>query len=142
MQHLLTFSFDFLHFETKVHVAESKLEMSCNIIIKPKPFIFLIIVKSFLDRIKQIVYQYIRHCLYFVCLFTHYVYISGFYLYIIVSDFLTFPNTFDRWLYFNEILGFDEKLSDVAQNNKYKKKYWNKEQIIEKQRIWWTRSFI
>jgi hypothetical protein len=32
MQYLLTFSFDFLHFETKVHVAESKLEMSCNII--------------------------------------------------------------------------------------------------------------
>ena len=31
MQHLLTFSFDFLHFETKLHVAESKLEMSCNI---------------------------------------------------------------------------------------------------------------
>ena len=32
MQHLLTFSFEILHFESKLHVAESKLEMSCNII--------------------------------------------------------------------------------------------------------------
>ena len=32
MQYLLTFFFDFLHFEKKLHVAESKLEMSCNII--------------------------------------------------------------------------------------------------------------
>ena len=31
MQHLLIF-FDFLHFKKKLHVAESKLEISCNII--------------------------------------------------------------------------------------------------------------
>jgi hypothetical protein len=31
MQHLLIF-LDFLHFKKKLHVAESKLEISCNII--------------------------------------------------------------------------------------------------------------
>jgi hypothetical protein len=44
--------------------------------------------------------------------------------------------------YFIEILGFDEKSSDAALNNKYIKSDWNKEQITEKQRIWWTRSFF
>ena len=51
---------------------------------------FQIIVKSFLDRIKQILYQNIRNCLYFVCLFAHYVYKSGFYLYIVFPWFLIF----------------------------------------------------
>jgi hypothetical protein len=49
-----------------------------------------IIVKSFLDRIKQIAYQNIRNCLYFVCLFAHYVYMSGVYLYIIFPWLLIF----------------------------------------------------
>ena len=35
-----------------------------------------------------ILHQNIRNCLYFVCLFAHYVYMSGFYLYIISHDFL------------------------------------------------------
>ena len=41
------------------------------------------IVKSFLDKFEQILHQNIQNCLYFDCLFAHYVYISGFYLYII-----------------------------------------------------------
>jgi hypothetical protein len=35
-------------------------------------------------HIKQILHQNIRNCLYFVCLFAHYVYTNSFYLYIIV----------------------------------------------------------
>ena len=42
-----------------------------------------IIVKSFLDRFLKILHQNIRNCLYVVCVFAHYVYMSGFYLYII-----------------------------------------------------------
>jgi hypothetical protein len=42
-----------------------------------------IIVKSFLDRFLQMLHQDIRNCLYFDWLFTHYVVMSDFYLYII-----------------------------------------------------------
>jgi hypothetical protein len=51
---------------------------------QPKPYFFLkIIVKSFLDRFLQMLHQNIRNCLYFDWLFTHYVVMSDFYLYII-----------------------------------------------------------
>ena len=51
---------------------------------QPKPYFFQkIIVKSFLDRFLQILHQNIRNCLYFDWLFTHYVVMSDFYLYII-----------------------------------------------------------
>ena len=46
-----------------------------------------IIVKSFLDKFWHILHQDIRNCLYFVCLFAHYVYMSCFYLYIIFPCF-------------------------------------------------------
>ena len=51
---------------------------------QPKPYFFQkIIVKSFLDRFLQMLHQNIRNCLYFDWLFTHYVVMSDFYLYII-----------------------------------------------------------
>ena len=44
---------------------------------QPKPYFFQkIIVKSFLDRFLPILHQNIRNCLYFDCLFTHYVVMS------------------------------------------------------------------
>ena len=39
-------------------------------------FFFFFIVKSFLDRFEQILHQNIQNCLYFDCLFAHYVYIQ------------------------------------------------------------------
>ena len=50
--------------------------------IKPN-FFQKIIVKSFLDRFLQMLHQNIRNCLNFDWLFTHYVVMSDFYLYII-----------------------------------------------------------
>jgi hypothetical protein len=51
---------------------------------KKKTYFFQkIIVKSFLDRFLQMLHQHIRNCLYFDWLFTHYVVMSDFYLYII-----------------------------------------------------------
>jgi hypothetical protein len=51
---------------------------------QPKPYFFQkIIVKSFLDRFLQMLHQNFRNCLYFDWLFTHYVVMSDFYLYII-----------------------------------------------------------
>ena len=51
---------------------------------QPKPYFFQkLIVKSFLDKFLQMLHQNIRNCLYFDWLFTHYVVMSDFYLYII-----------------------------------------------------------